>query len=229
MIFALFGGLVGCLAFVIVVVTVIGLLVKKQQADTTAGEIAGGSTSGLEDWTGSTLGELSRNVVGDWYYQRPMGGRLVSRMTGALHSCRTRGEAVRFSCEKRNEGGELTVLTNWTRLDIRLSPSSCQIWVNRTELGSLGLGSGRISDPRGGELGAYQRGPDAARLLLRGRDVAWVRRATEPESALPPLPEPFCASLAPVIDEEATLWLVALMAIEAGNFAMPAAERLIPA
>ena len=225
MILALLGGLVGCGAFIVVLVALVGVLVEKQRSDTTAADIAAGNTGGLEEWTGWTLAEVARNIVGGWYYQRPMGGRRVSRITAGMHSCRTRGEVARFSAEKRGSTGELTLLASWTRLDISFSASCCRIWVNRGELGALDLASGRISDAYGGELGVYQRGPGAGRLFLRGRDLAWVKPATEPESGLPPAPEPFCAWLAAALDEEATLWVLAVMAIEAGNFAMPVGLR----
>ena len=93
--------------------------------------------------------------------------------------------------------------------------------MNRAELGTFGLASGRLSDPRGGELGSYQRSPSESRLFFRGRDLAKIRPALAPESQLPALPEPFCTWLAPSVDEEATLWLIAILALEAGSFAMP--------
>jgi hypothetical protein len=224
LILGLIGGLIGCGAFVVVLAATLGLLFNKQQSDATAAQIVSGSADGLEGWTSQTLAEVSRNSVGSWHFYRPMGGRRVFRMTAGMHSCCTRGELARFSAEKRSKGGEITVLTHWTRLDISFTPSDCRIWVNQSEFGVLGLTTGRISDPHGAELGAYQRGSDGGRLFLRGRDLARVRHATEPESALPTVPEPFCAWLAPALDEEATLWLLAVMAIEAGYFAMPGAS-----
>lgn len=223
MIFALLGGLVGCGAFVLFLVVLVGVLVQKRQSDVTASEIASGSTVGLQDWSGTTLAELSRNIVGTWQYYRPLGGRRVSRTTAGIHSCRTRGEVARFSAEKRGSVGEMALLTTWTRLDITFNSSACKLLTNGVGLGVLDLGSGQAFDARGVEIGAYQRGPDAGRLVLRGRDVAWVRRASAPEDVLPAVLEPICSWVAPALDEEATLWLLAIVAIEAGIFAMPSA------
>lgn len=197
------------------------MFVKKSESDATAVEIAAGNVSGLEDWTPQSLGELSRNIVGSWHYQRALGGARTSGMTASVHSRRTRGALVRLSSKQRSNGGEITALASWTRLDITFTPASCQIWVNRVELGTLGCASGRISDPRGAELGVYQRGQSESRLFFRGRDLAMIRPATAPEDQLPPVPEPFCTWIAPSVDEEATLWLISILALEAGNFALP--------
>lgn len=202
-------------------VAVIAAFAKKSESDATAADIAAGHASGLEDWTAGSLGELSRNVVGTWHYVRAIGGARVSGMTASLHSRRTRGELLRLSAKKEANAGEITALTNWTRLDISFTPASCQIWVNRVELGTLGLASGRISDPRGTDLGVYQRGQSESRLFFRGRDLAMIRPAASPESQLPAVPEPFCTWIAPSVDEEATLWLISILALEAGNFALP--------
>lgn len=204
------------------------MLVKNSQASSAAADIKAGHTGGLEDWTAHSLSQLSRHVVGHWHYQRPMGGQRVSYMTAALHSCLTRGELVRISAEKpMHGGGQLTALTNWTRIDVTFGPSAAQISVNGGALGALGLASGRLSDANGAELGAYQRGHDSGRLFLRGRDVAVIRPAPEPASQLPHVPEPFCSWVMPAPDEEATLWVIALTAIEAGNFAMPVGGMVV--
>jgi hypothetical protein len=219
---AIFGGLVGCGAFVVVLGALIFLFVKKSQSDVSAADIAAGHTGGLEDWTATSLQELSRDVVGTWYYVRPFGGSRVGRMTASIHSCRTRGELFRLSAEKpQHGGGELQVVANWTRLAIRLGPTATEIWRDGAPFGSLDERTGQLSDARGQHCGAYQRSADVGRLILRGLDAAQIRPAREVESGLPHVPEPFCTWVRAAPDEETTTWVLALTALEAGSFAMP--------
>lgn len=178
-------------------------------------EVKAGKVADFLPWGSTSLGELTREWVGDSAFTRSMFGRHDQR-AGRVPSARTdSGWLLAFTMESKNDAadGRLVAVTSAHRVDLRVSSGVCHATVNGATLGTFKWGEPELRAPDGSQLGSYRRG---GQLALRGRDVATIDSRTSGAPARPPAVTPLVTNLAAERTPEEEAWTLVLAVMELG-------------
>lgn len=225
---AILGALIGCGAIIAVIVAFVFVLSSaKGESDAITGQIAAGNVSDLADLHPAMLAQISTTLLGASHYFRPMGGKRTEKLAGRSPAPHTMGSLLAVSSEVTRSAhlGTVTVATRNARVDLMLHGPVWRVMMNGAPFGTYESAGGRLCDVSGVPVGWYQRdGSMPGRLGLRGADVALVDPTARLEEHRPAMLRPLF-QLAAQPDAEACVWLLAIVGLELGFYAMPAVDR----
>jgi hypothetical protein len=218
-----FVGVLVCAVVVLFVVIAMAVKVANQEVSALENAIAAGYVSELAEWNPSLFSWLSKDAIGSSYYFRPMGGARTSKVAATVPACQGPATLLAFSAERtaRRGQGKINVLVSGLRVDLVLQGGLWLVAANGQPLGLVDPSSGRIEDATRTPIGAYLRSSAAAELNLRGVSIAVIDSGAKLHRKRAAILRPLFRQVAPALNDDAPLWLLALVGLELGAALMP--------